>query len=62
MKKIGGMKLYDVKDLAKMLKVSRVTVQSYLRAGRIKGIKIGKQWQVTDANLKKFLSGNHDTR
>ncbi len=62
MKIIEGMKLYEVEDLVRMLNVSRVTVQSYLRAGRIKGVKIGKRWHVTDKNLKAFLSGNGETR
>lgn len=57
MKTIDGMKLYEVEDLVKMLKISRITVQAYLRAGRMKGVKIGKRWHVTDRNLKDFLSG-----
>jgi hypothetical protein len=37
-------------------------VQSYLRTGRMKGVKIGKRWHVTDENLKAFLSGDKKTR
>jgi len=62
MKNISGMKLYEVEDLVKMLKVSRVTVQAYLRAGRIRGVKIGKRWHVTDSNLRDFLTGNAKER
>jgi len=58
MKNIGGMKLYEVEDLVRLLKISRVTVQAYLRAGRIRGVKIGKRWHVTDSNLRDFLSGD----
>ncbi len=58
MKNIGGMKLYEVEDLVRMLKLSRVTVQAYLRADRIRGVKIGKRWHVTDSNLRDFLTGN----
>lgn len=58
MKIINGTKLYEVEDLVAMLKVSRVTVQGYLRSGRIKGVKIGKRWHVTEENLKDFLSGD----
>ena len=57
-KKISGMKLYEVEDLVRMMRLSRVTVQAYLRAGRIRGVKIGKRWHVTESNLKDFLSGN----
>jgi hypothetical protein len=59
---IDGIKLYEVEDLVKMLKLSRVSVQAYLRTGRMKGVKIGKRWHVTDENLKSFLSGDTGTR
>jgi len=58
LKIIDGTKLYEVEDLVAMLQVSRVTVQGYLRSGRIKGIKIGKRWHVTEKNLRDFLSGD----
>ena len=61
MKIINGTKLYEVEDLEKMLDLSRITVQAYLRAGRIRGVKIGKRWHVTEKNLKDFLSGNTET-
>jgi hypothetical protein len=28
-----------------------------LREGRIKGVKFGKRWHVTEDNLKDFLTG-----
>ena len=58
LKEIDGTKLYEVEDLVAMLKVSRITVQGYLRSGRIKGVKIGKRWHATEKNLKDFLSGD----
>lgn len=58
MKIIDGTKLYEVEDLVAMLEISRITVQGYLRSGRIKGVKIGKRWHVTEKNLKDFLSGD----
>lgn len=61
MKIINGTKLYEVEDLVKMLDLSRITVQAYLRAGRIRGVKIGKRWHVTEKNLKDFLSGKTET-
>jgi len=61
LKIIDGTKLYEVEDLVRMLGLSRVTVQTYLRAGRIKGIKIGKRWHVSEKNLKDFLTGDTPT-
>ncbi len=62
MKIIDGIKLYEVEDLVKMLKLSRVSVQAYLRTGRMKGVKIGKRWHVTGENLRTFLSGDTESR
>lgn len=57
MRVVNGMKIYDVEDLVKLLGITRVSVQRYLREGKIRGIKIGRSWQVTEGNLKAFLSG-----
>ena len=48
-------KLYSVEDLVKILSLSDRTVRAYLRAGKIRGRKIGLRWRVTEDNLKKFL-------
>lgn len=57
MRVVNGMKIYDVEDLVKLLGITRVSVQRYLREGKIRGIKIGRRWHVTEGNLKAFLSG-----
>ena len=57
MKVIDGMKVYEVEDLVELLGMSRVSVQRYLREGRIKGIKFARKWHVTENNLKAFFSG-----
>jgi excisionase family DNA binding protein len=57
MKVISGIKVYEVEDLVELLRLNRVTVQKMLREGRIKGVKFGKRWHVTEDNLKDFLTG-----
>jgi len=57
MKVIDGMKVYEVEDLVELLGMSRVSVQRYLREGRIKGIKLARKWHVTENHLKAFFSG-----
>jgi len=57
MKVINGMKVYEIEDLVELLGMSRVSIQRYLREGRIKGIKFGRKWHVTENNLKAFFSG-----
>jgi excisionase family DNA binding protein len=49
------MEIYDVPQLAKMLRTTEPTVRAYLAKGRIVGRKIGGKWLVCDEALKNFL-------
>lgn len=51
-------RLYTLTELAPMLGVTPRTLQSYVKSGRLKGVKIGGKWKVTEENLKKFINGN----
>jgi len=57
-KQIGKIKLYSVKDLNESLGVNERTVREWFRKGRIKGVKIGTEWHVTEENLGKFLNAD----
>jgi excisionase family DNA binding protein len=53
----GIPKLYTIKELAEIIKVTERTLHSYVKNGRLKGVKIGGKWKVTEANLHKFFNG-----
>jgi len=56
----SGIKLLDVKDIKKILPITELTIREYLRKGKIPGgQKIGKNWYVSQDNLKAYLSGNN---
>ena len=48
-------KLYTLKEVADILKVSRQTIYNYLAAGRLRATKIGREYRVTEKDLKKFI-------
>jgi excisionase family DNA binding protein len=50
-------KLYTLTDLEKILGVTHRTLQTYMKNGRLKGVKIGGKWKITEENLKRFLNG-----
>ncbi len=50
-------KLLSVKELAKILPITPLTIREYIRKGKIKGRKIGKNWYVNERDLEKFLEG-----
>lgn len=50
-------KLYDLKDLEELLKVNNRTLLKYIKEGRLKAVKVGQRWIVTETNLLSFLNG-----
>ena len=48
-------KLYTIKELEPVLGKSRLTIIRYINAGKLKGIKIGNQWRITEDALREFL-------
>ena len=55
--KIADKQFYNVEALSKMLFIPVDTVRKYIRKGRIKAIRIGKYYLVSEENLQKFLDG-----
>lgn len=54
---IGNTKAYDVKEVSQLFNITPVTVRRYLQEGKLKGVKFGVKWYVTEENIKAFLSG-----
>lgn len=52
---IAGLKLYDLKELSRILKVNRVTLRGYIEHGRLKAVKVGRSYRVNEEDLKEFL-------
>lgn len=44
-------------EVAELLKVNPQTVYRALRAGKLPGAKVGRQWRVNKADLEKYLRG-----
>lgn len=56
-KRLEDIRLYTLTELEPILGVTHRTLQSYIKDGRLKGIKLGGKWKVTEENLQKFLNG-----
>lgn len=54
---VSGVKVYDVKEVADMLKSTEATIRAYFREGKLKGRKINGKWHITEENLKRFING-----
>ena len=56
--KFSEKELYSVRELEKILPITPLTIREYIRKGKIKGSKIGKNWYVKKQDLEAFLEGN----
>jgi excisionase family DNA binding protein len=54
-KTVGGLTLFDIKELSQEIGITEVTLRKYLRKGKIRGKKIGTKWFVTEEALKEFF-------
>lgn len=52
-----SLKCYSINELSEILGVTRRTVWNYVKAGELKGKKLGKEWRITEEHLREFLDG-----
>lgn len=47
---------YTAKELAKELRVNIMTIYRYIKAGKIKAYKIGKEFRIDKKEFQRFLN------
>jgi len=48
---------YNVVEVSEILRVHPNTILALLKAGKLRGGKIGREWRVTPAALDEYLRG-----
>lgn len=48
-------KIYTMKEVSELLKVTERTLYNYIKGGKFKAKKIGGKWIITEENLKLFI-------
>jgi excisionase family DNA binding protein len=48
-------RFYTPTEIAEALRVKERVVLDLLRGGKIKGVKVGKEWRVRESELRAFL-------
>ena len=51
-----NIKLYSINEVCEILQLTRRTIYTYIKEGRLKAVKIGKYWRVTKENLQEFIN------
>lgn len=55
MKEILGTKYYFVEEIATELGLNEKTIRRYIKSGKLKGLKLGKRWLVSERALWDFF-------
>lgn len=50
------MKVFNIKEVAVELKTSEEMIRQHIRNKRIKAVKFGRKWMVSDAELNRALT------
>lgn len=50
-------KVYTLTEIEPILGVTHRTLLTYIKTGRLKGVRIGGKWKVSEEQLKKFING-----
>jgi len=48
-------KVYTVKEVTEILKCTKRTLYDYINSGKIKAVRIGREWRITEQALADFL-------
>lgn len=49
-------KVFTLDEVADILKITKRTLYSYIKAGKLHAVKMGKYWRVSDESLQAFIS------
>ena len=54
---ISDLKLYNLADVSEIMGLTHRTIWNYVKAGKLKARKIGREWKVTERELREFIGG-----
>lgn len=53
---VEGVRYYSINEVSVLLKVAYLTVYRWITMGKLKSVKAGKQYRISQSQLDKFLS------
>lgn len=57
LERLDAIRLYTLTEIEPILGVTHRTLLTYVSDGRLKGVKVGGKWKVSEENLKRFING-----
>jgi excisionase family DNA binding protein len=52
----GALKFYDLNEVADLLKVSTMTVRRWIKTGKLKAVRIGRKYLITEDTILQFVN------
>jgi excisionase family DNA binding protein len=49
------LKVYTLIEAQEILKVTRRSLYNFIKAGKLKALKIGREWRITHSDLSAFI-------
>ncbi len=53
--------LFTPEEVARKVKVERQTVYQWLTSGRLRGLRVGSSWRITEEDLIAFMTNHSRT-
>lgn len=53
---MNTIKVYTLEEVAEILQLTRRTLYNYIKDGKLKAVKIGKYWRVSEEVLQQFVT------
>ena len=57
MENLNSYRVYTLSELEPVLGVTHRTLLQYVTDGKLKAVKIGGRWKVSEDNLRRFING-----
>lgn len=54
--------VYTLKEIQDLLQVTRRTLYNWIKGGKLKAFRIGKEWRVTKEELQRFTQTGTEDR
>jgi excisionase family DNA binding protein len=51
-------KFIKPRDIAKLLKLNIITIYEYIRVGKLRAVKFGRNYRIEEKDLEKFIQKN----
>ena len=49
------MTIYTLQEASAIVKISERTLREYIKQGKLKAVKLGNYWRITEENLVEFM-------